>query len=218
MRFCLLIRLLQPLPALRGLVVVLLLGATFSARAQDVIIGLDGTETPGQVVEITPTQVFYRTADADPALPPAILDKKTLFMIKFANGSKEVFGVASQAPASAVAPTPGVTATPPPMSQDAELEMRGRLDAERLYPRTGAFWGTVAATTVGYGFVVPAVVIGAVRPRAYKNPNLDQRLLQYPSYVRGYERRAHQRKAWPVIGGYLLGCVGAAILYGTLTQ
>ena len=194
----------------RSILALLLVGATLYAHAQDVIVDLDGNELPGQVLEITPTQVLYRTPDTDPLLPPIVLDKNTLFMVRFGNGTKEVFGVAApeEAPMNTATTLPGGQVIGPDgltLVQREQLRTRGHEDALRYYNRTGPFVGSMLGTAATFGGVVPAVVIAVVRPKAYKNKELNQQLLAYPSYVEGYETTARKRKTWPVVGGYLSG-------------
>jgi hypothetical protein len=188
------------------------------AWAQDTIIDLQGNEFSGQVVEITPTQVLYRAPDTESALPPTVLDKSTLFMVRFANGTKEVFSqnlsTAQPEYPPAIGFQPG---TPETAEQHQLLWERGRQDALRYYRRSSPALGTIATATLSPLNPLGAIIIGAVRPKAYKNPLLDPEMLKYPTYVEGYERTAHQRKAWPVIGGYLAGTVLGVILYSALS-
>ena len=88
-------RLLLLLPLL-----VLLAG---SAHAQDFLTKRNGDEVPVKVVEITPTEVKYRRTD-NPDGPLISIYKADVFLIRYANGSKEVFN------SSAVVPGP---ASPP---------------------------------------------------------------------------------------------------------
>lgn len=198
---------------------VALLGVTSTAAlAQDVIIDLSGNELTGQVVEITPTQVLYRAADTDPSLPPTVLDRKTLFMVRFANGTKEVFGSPGTPAVETVPEDPNTssnaTSGAPPLpasptgltfAQHEELRWQGVSDGRRYGKQMGPFLGTMLGTAGTFGTVVPAVVIAVVRPKAAKNPQLDPKLLVYPSYVQAYETTARKRKLVPVIGGYLSG-------------
>ncbi len=180
--------------------------------AQDVIIDLEGNELTGQVIEITPTEVLYRAPDTEPALPPTVLAKSKLFMVRFANGTKEVFPQTPPPTYAPVAPAAPLDIT----AQNKELRERGRQDALLYYRRSSPALGTIATATVSPFNPLGAVIIGSVRPKAYKNPLLDPEMLKYPSYVEGYERTAHQRKAWPVIGGYLAGSILGLIIYSAL--
>lgn len=188
--------------------------APATAGAQDVITDLNGTEVQGQVIEITPTQVLYRALDTDAALPPSVLDKKTLFMVRFANGTKEVFTSPTPAPELMAAPelgsgggAPPATSGGAPMSA-AELSYLGSQDALRYHNYSGAFWGTYAATVLTfYGGPLVGAGVSVVRPKAARNMRLDPARLQYPAYVDSYERQAQSRKLGQAAKGFGAGVV-----------
>jgi hypothetical protein len=56
----------------------------------DEIIFRDGTESKAKVIEITPTEIKYKKCDNLEG-PTYIAKKAEVFMIKYANGSREVF-------------------------------------------------------------------------------------------------------------------------------
>jgi hypothetical protein len=171
------------------------LTAAAAAQAQDVIFDRNGHELTGQVLEITPTQVVYRPQDADAALPPAILDRQTLFMVRFANGTREVFGSAPAAPLPGSLPGQSAPNAAPSTLSTSELYRMGKRDALAYHNYSGTFWGTYAATALtGYGGVLVGIGTSLRRPRAERNMALDRALLRYPAYVDGYERQAQRRK------------------------
>ncbi|MDB5234034.1 MAG: hypothetical protein JWR44_1027 [Hymenobacter sp.] len=89
-------------------VLVLLTGA---AQAQDLLTKRTGEELPVKVVEITPTEVKYRRTD-NPDGPLISMLSADVFMIRYANGTKEVFTARTSAPAAAPAPVPAPAAAP----------------------------------------------------------------------------------------------------------
>ena len=88
-------RLLLLLPLL-----ALLAGA---AHAQDLLTKRNGDEVPVKVVEITPTEVKYRRTD-NPDGPLISIYKADVFLIRYANGTKEVFNSSAVVPAPASPP------------------------------------------------------------------------------------------------------------------
>lgn len=76
----------------------LLCGA--AARAQDVLTKVSGDEIPAKVLEITPSEVRYKRAD-NPDGPLIIVRRADVFMIRYANGTKDVLN-----PTLGPAPTP----------------------------------------------------------------------------------------------------------------
>lgn len=72
------------------------------AAPTDVLLRTDGTEVPGRVLTITPLEVRY--------LPPAGADTLRLavadvFLVRYANGTREVLHPPAGAASSAHAPT-----------------------------------------------------------------------------------------------------------------
>ncbi|RFP64182.1 hypothetical protein D0N36_15300 [Hymenobacter lapidiphilus] len=79
------------LPRLLSLLLLLLVSA-FAAQAQDVLTKQSGEEIAVKVLEISPTGVTYRRTD-NPDGPLITVRKTDVFMIRYANGTKEVFDV-----------------------------------------------------------------------------------------------------------------------------
>ena len=61
-----------------------------AARAQDLLTKRNGDELAVKVVEITPTEVKYRRTD-NPDGPLISVGRADVFLIRYANGSKELF-------------------------------------------------------------------------------------------------------------------------------
>ena len=172
------------------LLVILLAQA---ANAQDVIIKINGDEMNARVREITPTQIIYLSADTTDTLSYKIA-KSEVFMLRFANGTKEVF--------HENLPPVAVTANP------KDMYLKGRQDARKYYDGQGVMWGSAAAMFMG-GPIGP-VIIGAIRPRANNNPALAYTALQDKNYVKGYEKQAHNQK----IGKAAIGAgIGTAAMF-----
>jgi len=94
------------------LVLLMLLG--LSARAQDVLTKANGEELNVKVLEITPTEVRYKRTD-NPDGPLITVRRTDVFMVRYANGTKDVFGAAAfpRAPMAAPAPTSATSPTVP---------------------------------------------------------------------------------------------------------
>lgn len=166
------------------------------AFAQDVIVKINGDELKVKVLEITLHEVVYQSPDSVTGINSSI-PKSELFMIRFENGTKEVFetNLAGQ--------SDSVTQHYDP----AQMFYRGQQDARLYYTGEGAMWGS-AASMVLIGPLGP-VVIGAIKPKAHNNPVPSHLFLQDPNYVNGYEKQAHKRK----IGKSALGAgIGTAAI------
>ncbi|WP_033370542.1 hypothetical protein [Hymenobacter norwichensis] len=86
-----------------------LLLLSLSARAQDVLTKTNGDELNVKVLEITPTEVRYKRTD-NPDGPLITVRRSDVFMVRYANGTKEVLGTGvSTGPPSAKPATPYTT-------------------------------------------------------------------------------------------------------------
>ena len=80
----------------RLLLLALALLAAGRAHAQDLLTKRNGEEVQAKVLEITPLEIKYRRTD-NPDGPLISVYKTEVFMIRYANGAKEVFGTAPDA-------------------------------------------------------------------------------------------------------------------------
>lgn len=83
-----------------------------SARAQDLLTKRNGDEVLVKVVEITPAEVKYRRAD-NPDGPLISVWRADVFMIRYANGTKEMLNAAAPAAAGPSSPPAAVRAAFP---------------------------------------------------------------------------------------------------------
>ncbi|WP_201985829.1 hypothetical protein [Hymenobacter rubidus] len=172
------------------------------APATDVMLRTDGNEVVGRVVAITPLQVRY--------LPPAGADTLHLaatdvFLIRYANGTREVLHSAAPAKTSL---------------SDAQWRALARRDAGRNYTDHGAFWGSLGATLYGgplLGLVAPAVIA----PHAIATHNLrtpHPELLAEPAYNQAYRKEAQHHKRGRAWAGYGVGTLAWVVLMGALAS
>ena len=73
------------------LLLLLIVAPAVATRAQDLLTKRTGEEILVKVVEITPTQITYRRTDNLEG-PLITVFKTQVFMIRYANGTKELFG------------------------------------------------------------------------------------------------------------------------------
>ncbi|TGE15936.1 hypothetical protein [Hymenobacter elongatus] len=81
----------------------------FAAQSQDLLTKQNGEELQVKVLEITPTEVRYKRFDYLDG-PLITVRKADVFMIRYANGTREVLGVKAASPALSApgaAPLPG---------------------------------------------------------------------------------------------------------------
>ncbi len=97
-------------PTILLLLLVLLAGS--AAQAQDLLTKRNGEELSVKILEITPSEVRYRRAD-NPDGPLISLWRSDVFMIRYANGTRENLSGAPLPPAAAATPAPTVPAAAP---------------------------------------------------------------------------------------------------------
>ena len=194
----------------RLFLLVLLLMAGRRAAAQpagpDVIFRTDGAEIAGRVVVLTPVCLRY--------LPPASADTLRLavadvFMVRYANGTRELLHPVPPAAAPGPAAAPDLL----PGLGTAARQALGRRDAGRNYRNNGPFWGALGAglgTGPLLGLMAPAIMapypvadvrLGAPRPA----------LLAEPAYGPAYRQQAQHLKRRRTWAGYGVG-VGLLVL------
>ncbi len=110
-----------------------------TTNAQDVLFKLDGEQVAVKVLEITPSEVKYKLT-SNPDGPTYVLPKSEVFMVEYANGSKDVFG-------AKVAPL-----EKPSQTKHSREE---RTENEKLYRQQKG--GGIAAVIIGSVVTVSAV-------------------------------------------------------------
>ena len=96
-----------------SLLVLLLTLAGFAAQAQDLLTKRTGEELSVKILEITPSEVRYRRAD-NPDGPLISIWRSDVFMIRYANGTRENLSGAPLAPAATATPAPAAAAPAAP--------------------------------------------------------------------------------------------------------
>lgn len=98
------------------------------------------------MLAITPSQVAYVPSTEPPSADTLHLLATEVFLIRYANGTKEVLREPS-------APEPTIELARTPQ----EMTNQGQRDARLYFKAPGAFWGTAGATLIS----VPAYGLGA---------------------------------------------------------
>ena len=179
---------------------LLLLFFSLGLQAQDIIITLTGDELKVKVTEITLNDVVYKPLDSLQS-PALTIPKKSVFLIKYANGTKDII-----TPFSTGATTPG-------HSDPKAMYERGRRDARKNYRGNGAMWGSAASILV-IGIPGP-VIIGAIPPKIKFTQDIDASLLQNAHYTSGYKAEAHRRKIGKAATGAGIG-LGAILVVASI--
>ncbi len=147
-------------------------------QAQDIIVKISGDEMKVKVTEITLNDIVYKHPDSLSGQPRTIA-KKEVFMVKFANGAKEVI-------------------------TNMEAEITSKVVD---YKGSNAFWGSAAASLLPpYGYVVPLGMM-LTKPKIVNSNVPNAALLNNINYVQGFEKQAHNRKIGKAAAGMGIGTV-----------
>ncbi|OON68355.1 hypothetical protein B0919_14500 [Hymenobacter sp. CRA2] len=174
-----------------------------AAPFPDIIVRTNGDEIPARVLLVGPAYLRYLAApDSTHAATDTLsLARTEVFMVRFANGTKEVMADATPAPATDTSPLAGLT--------PEQRYTKGRLDARQHYkPAKGVFWGTFGASFTPYvgplGGIAAGVAIGTTPPPrdALQAAAPKPELLNDPQYYHGFEKQAKNRKLGKAAEGF----------------
>lgn len=165
-----------------------------NAFAQDVIIKLTGEELVARVKEITLQDIVFQHPDSAQGIMHRIA-KADVFMVRFANGTKEVF----------TQNLPENQLTSAEATNTADMYLLGREDAIRYYKGNGAMWGSAACALVFPYGLAGSAIIGFTRPKAHNHMVSDVRYLSDPHYIKGYEEQARRKKIGKAAAGAGIG-------------
>lgn len=160
-----------------------------SLFSQDLITKKTGEDIKAIVVEVNQTDIKYKRFDNQNG-PTFSLLKLDVLMIRYANGTKDIF---SQTEAE----QPTATDSKVTLSKE-NMARKGRVDAQRYYKgqNSGANW--TAATTILTSpiiGVVPAVIACVIEPSDNNLNYPDDELMKNDEYREAYISQARKTKA-----------------------
>ncbi len=181
------------------LVFISCLLAITNCFSQDIITKKTGEDIQAKVVEITTSDIKYRKFDNLDG-PLYILMKSEVLMIRYSNGSKDIF---NETQSEAKQNTPSSEKQPPP---SADLSMQGSQDAKTYYKGKNSGAGWTAATTIvlsPFFGLIPAISCSSSKPSDDNLNYRDPDLMKDYTYNRAYKEQAHKikkRKVWANYG------------------
>lgn len=206
------------------------------AYCQDIITTRTGDEIQVKVMEITPDDVRFTKPDKPEVL--LALPKTDIFMIKYANGTKDVFNSEPQTlqtlPSLQSLPGQNLTTAPTPTTDPAtsittttastqltneDLFLQGRKDARSYYKgyKTAATMTFITTFLFPPAGLITAIGTGVTAPAPHKLGYPDPKLMAQPEYSRGYNQKAKRTKTGKVWKNFGIG-MGAAVALSILVS
>lgn len=159
------------------LLALIALVITCSIYAQDVMIYRNGDELNVKVTEVGIDNIKYKRSD-NPDGPAYEVRKNDLFMVKYANGTKDVFKATAPSPATNLA------TQPLPTGYDKYKPIQNDYDKYMGMYKRRMLRGTIC-TSIGVPFVVLGVSLVAggasANNRYYANYNYNTGTYNYPN-------------------------------------
>lgn len=160
-------------------------------KAQDVITMKNGDEIQAKVIEVGTEEIKYKIYGTDDS-PLYVISKSNVFMIKYKNGSKDMF-----------------TGKLSPQKTDTTIDyyVLGMKDADKYYgsKTLGSATGTYFATFLGSPLIglIPAIACSSTEP-SIRNLNIrDMKMESNDTYMQSYQNEAFKikkRKTWTNYG------------------
>src|SRR5688572_27815781 len=197
------------------------------AFSQDKITTKSGDEIEAKVLEITPSEIKFTTADKANVLQ--ILPKANVFMIKYENGKKDVFREeqidnTTQAPASDQNPylTPNYRQNQSRFGYSnyagGNLRLQGQSDARRYYRNYKTAGTLTLVSSILYPPAgLPTAIGTSLTPPSRDNLGYpDENLFAQPEYAQAYKDQAKKIKAGKVWTNFGIGTGAFVVFYGLL--
>ncbi len=189
---------------------VCLLASAYAA-AQDVLVKRNGEEINAKVLTITPGEITYLLPNdpQDTLAAPAqeqTLALREVFMIKYGNGTREVFEDEQTPPIKTVAYEPPGNPIAVPKTKADAFE-QGRADATNYYHGySGAATGTLVVSLLSpIAGLIPAIACSSTPPGEFSMRYPGNDLYKDRGYRMGYRRQAHRIKAGRVWRSWGIG-------------
>ena len=167
-----------------GLIIVIFLGGIYQALAQDIVSLKSGHDLKAHVLQINPKDVVL---SPDSSSDTMNIPKTDIIKIRYFNGVIIYFSDVE---------LPQMTEGPISDS----MYFKGETDATRMYRgyKAAATGTLITSLFIPWG-LVPAIACSNTPPSVDNLGYMDQKLMQNPSYYKGYTDKAFKikkRKVW----------------------
>jgi len=172
---------------MKKILITIIMGLTIgSVYSQDVITKKSGEDIQSKVLEVTTSEVKYKKFDNQTG-PIFTILKSEILMIRYENGSKDVFNESSS-------------------SSDSDLCMQGQQDSKQNYKGKNSGAGWTSVTTILFSpliGVIPGAICASAEPSDNNLQIMKPELMKDFNYSRCYKEQAHKmkkRKVWTNFG------------------
>ena len=173
----------------KALLLLVALFAVTLCYSQDVITTKTGDDIQAKVMEVGNTEIKFKRMD-NPDGPLFTLLKSDVLMIRYANGTKDIFSLE---------PKKGLNA---PEFSTEDYFRQGQLDAKTHYTAHKPAGSGTLLTTIFLSPIVglvPAIITSTTEPEDANLGYPNKELMQNPEYYNGYTQSAKKiksRKVW----------------------
>lgn len=187
----------------------------YPSSAQDILIKKNGEEVKAKVITITPQEIAYKLftvpGDSLTTAEELRVAKSEVFMIKYENGTKEVFGENNSSQPNDSEDVKLVATAPvePPLikKDKAGQFQKGQADALTYYDgyrgaATGTLIVSLLSPLVG---LIPAVACSSTMPQAHNLTYPNHKEFMDIDYQSGYRQRARKTKSSKVWKNWGIG-------------
>jgi len=177
------------------------------AQAQDIITKKNGDDIKAKVIEVNQNEIKYKSF-SNPDGPLFVIYKSDVLLIRYENGSKDIFSESNSSNNTSNASVITSTSSNSNNTSSNDMRIRGKQDAMVSYKgkRSGAGWTCATSIVLSPLFgLIPAAACSASEP-AEENLNYrDAELMKNNDYNTAYTNQAHKTKRKKVWTNYGIG-------------
>jgi hypothetical protein len=183
--------------SMRKLLIMFIAGLTIgSTFSQDIITKKSGEDIQSKILEVSTTEVKYKKFDNQIG-PTFSISKSDILMIRYENGSKDIFNENSS-------------------NSNSDLCIQGQQDSKQNYTGKISGAGWTCATTILLSpliGVIPGAICASTEPSDGNLNIYKPELMKDSNYNRCYKEQAHKTKKKKVWGNFGAGsCVWLVLI------
>ena len=170
----------------RLILTALYISISFITFSQDILTKKNGEELTVKVTEVNQMDIKFKKTD-NLTGPTFVISKSDVFMIKYENGSKDIFTEVSN-------------------TNNSDMQRRGKEDAIMNYEGKNSGAGGTAVTVVLTSpliGLIPAIACSSTEPSDQNLKYTNRELMKNIDYNTAYTEQAHKikkRKIWSAFG------------------